>query len=83
MLFPHLQWPYSPLKQDSTRYVEEAKAAIAAKEDTYKCPGRALTVEELKDLIEMTFDLGRYAVRPYTGKDEHHEEVWGSPMEID
>ncbi|KAK3719453.1 hypothetical protein LTR37_004311 [Vermiconidia calcicola] len=61
MLFERLQWPFSPLKDDSARYRQEAEAALVAQEESYRIRGESLTVDEIKDMVHLTHNLGKYA----------------------
>ena len=85
MLFERLQWPFSPLKDDSARYRQEAEAALVAQEESYRIRGESLTVDEIKDMVHLTHNLGKYA--PPTGRMPPTPESircdYGSPMHID
>ncbi|KAK3701670.1 hypothetical protein LTR37_015322 [Vermiconidia calcicola] len=85
ILFERLQWPFSPLKDDSARYRQEAEAALAAKEEDYRNRGDFLTVDEIKDMIHLNYNLGKYATTtkrtPPTPESIGCD--YGSPMHID
>lgn len=79
MLFPELQWPYSPLKDDSRRYREEAEAATEAKEHRYRARRGSMTTDDLKEMIHITYGSGKF--RTPLRKSVRGEA--GSPMDID
>ena len=88
MLFPNLQWPFSPLQANSKQYIEEATAALAAKEQTFRCKGSPLKPEALKDMIHMSYSLGKYAspeqrLPPTTTSPSSISGRTYSPMDID
>lgn len=79
MLFPELQWPYSPLKDDSIKYKEEAKQAEEAKELRYRARRGSMTSDDLKEMIHITYGLGKFGTpAPLSISCEA-----GSPMDID
>ena len=85
MLFPNLQCPNSALKNDSAEYIQQLSEAHEAKEQRYRARGSPLSVDELKDMVHMTFNLGKYATpsrrmptTPQTISDRSF-----SPMDID
>ena len=85
MLFPNLQCPNSALKNDSTEYIRQATEAHEAKEERYRVRGDPLSVDELKDMVHMTFNLGKYATpsRRMPSTPETISEGSFSPMDID
>jgi hypothetical protein len=83
MLFPELQWPFSTLREDSRRYREEKEAVLEEKALRYLRVAKRgeVTAEELKDMIQMTYGLGKYAAPPRQWQSV--EEMAYSPMDID
>ena len=84
MLFPEKQWPFSALRNDSRRYREEREAVLEEKAQRYLCCTRRgeMTVEESKDMIQMTYGIGKYA-SPQRQSIEELEEMAYWPMDID
>jgi hypothetical protein len=79
MLFPEHQWPYSPLKGESIRYKEEARAAQEAKETGYRAWRGSMTTDDLKEMIHITYGLGKFK----TPERSSVSYEAGSPMVID
>lgn len=95
---PELQFPFSPLKNDSARYLEEDRLQREGKELTY-CQRRLLgespfTPGHIKDMIHRTLGMGKYAWKRVSTSpkasplrveevEDDEEVIVGSPMDVD
>ncbi|KAK5171831.1 uncharacterized protein LTR77_003467 [Saxophila tyrrhenica] len=86
MLFPEWQHPFSPLKNDSARYIAEQAAVERSQQLRLKARRGSMTVDNIKRMVLWHHQLAcsRTTTTPQAAKRGVADDYYvGSPMDID
>ncbi len=86
LFYPEWQEPFSPLRNDSERYMEERRRVEGEKAHSLNRRRGSMSVDNIKAWIQWHNGLGMATRTSTTPKSTAEEEDWdvvGSPMDID